>query len=128
MSESAQGGGARDGRKRPNMEVEMRLISIAAGAAILASCTTAPNVESRTAQNQREYEQLLVGKVAQPAVSCLPPFRANDMRVIDDSTIAFRDGARQTFVTHMVGPCNGLAGGRTSLVRKKFGLASTCRG
>lgn len=106
----------------------MRLISIATGAAILASCTTAPELPSRTAQSQREYEQLLAGKVAQPTVSCIAPYRANDMRVIDDSTIAFRNGARQTYVTHMVGACNGLANGHTALVTRKFGGADTCRG
>jgi hypothetical protein len=106
----------------------MRLISIATGAAVLASCTTAPPAPSRTAQNQREYEQLLVGKVAQPVVSCIPPYRANDMRVIDDSTIAFKNGARQTYVTHMMGPCSGLADGHYALVTRKFGGADTCRG
>jgi hypothetical protein len=106
----------------------MRLISIAAGAAILASCTTAPEVLTRTAQNQREYEMLLAGKVAQPPKSCIAHYQAEDMRVIDDATIAFRNGARQTYVAHMMGPCSGLANGRYALVTRKFGSADTCRG
>ena len=106
----------------------MRLLSVAAGAAMLASCTTAPDVPSRTAQGQREYEQLLAGKVAQPPVSCMPAYRSDDMRVIDDSTIAFKNGSRQTYVTHMMGPCTGLANGHYALVERKFGSSQTCRG
>jgi len=106
----------------------MRVISILTLGAILASCTTAPDVPSRTAQDQRQYEQLLAGKVARPPVSCVPSYRSEDMRVIDDSTIAFRNGARQTYVTHMMGPCTGLANGQYALVTRKFGTSQTCRG
>jgi hypothetical protein len=107
----------------------MRLISIMTGAAVLASCTTGPPVPaSRSAENQHAYEQLLVGKVAEAPISCLPHYRADDMRVIDDETIAFKDGSSRTYVTHMLGGCNNLAGGHYALVTKKYGTADTCRG
>src|SRR3954454_7172219 len=109
-------------------EVEMRLIFLMTGAAILASCTTGPPVPTRTAENQRAYEQLLVGKVAEAPLSCPPHYRADDMRVIDDNTIAFRDGTNRTYVTHMLGGCSNLASGHYALVTKKYGTADTCRG
>ena len=43
----------------------MRMISVLLAGAILASCTTGPPVPTRTADKQREFQQLLYGKVAQ---------------------------------------------------------------
>jgi hypothetical protein len=106
----------------------MRLIFLMAGTAILASCSTGPPAPTRTAQNQHAYEQLLAGKVAEAPISCLPHYRDDDMRVIDDYTIAYRDGSNRTYVTHMLGGCNNLAAGHYALVTKKYGTADTCRG
>src|SRR5206468_40731 len=75
-----------------------------------------------------ELAQLLAGKVAQRPISCLLHYSANDMRVIDDETIAFRDGARRTYVTHMNGPCSNLASGHSTLVTHQYGSADLCRG
>jgi hypothetical protein len=82
----------------------------------------------RRADKQAELAQLLVGKVAQRPVSCLPHYQSGDMRVIDDDTIAFRDGARRTFVAHMNGGCSNLGNGSTALVTHQFGTADLCRG
>ena len=102
------------------------LILLFAGAA-LVSCTTAPPQQTRTLAKQREYEQLLAGKVAGPPVSCLPHYSTNDMVVIDDSTIAFRQGTGRVYVNHMMGGCNNL-GGPYALVTRQFGNAQLCRG
>jgi hypothetical protein len=105
----------------------MRVIPIMMAGAVLASCTTAPYpAPTRTADKQREYQQLLEGKVAQAAVSCLPHYRNGDMRVIDDETIAFRDGTYRTYVTHMQGACNGI--GYYTLVTRLYGSSDLCRG
>ena len=107
----------------------MRLISMLMATAVLASCTTGPtSPPMRTAQKQQEFQQLLEGKVAQAPISCLPHFRSGDMRVIDDETIAFRDGSKRTYVAHMAGGCNNLSSGHYALVTKQFGTADLCRG
>ena len=107
----------------------MRLISILMAGAMLASCTTGPPPPPmRTAQKQQEFQQLLVGKVAQRPISCLPHYRSGDMRVIDDETIAFRDGSNRTYIAHMQGGCNDLGSGHNALVTHQFGTADLCRG
>ena len=107
----------------------MRVISLLLAGAMLASCTTGPYpAPIRTAEKQREYEQLLLGKVPQSAVSCLPHYRSGDMRTIDENTILFRDGTARTYVAHMQGPCTGLPTGHYALVTRQFGSADLCRG
>jgi hypothetical protein len=107
----------------------MRVIAVLMAGAVLASCTTGPYpAPTRTAEKQREYEQLLVGKVPQTPVSCLPHYRSGDMRTIDENTILFRDGANRVYVAHMQGGCNNLGSGSTALVTKQYGTANLCRG
>ena len=50
------------------------------------------------------------------------------MRVIDDDTIAFRNGNSRVYVAHMQGGCNNLAAGHNALVTHQFGNAELCRG
>jgi hypothetical protein len=109
-------------------EVEMRVISVLMAGAMLASCTTGPPEPTRSAQKQQEFQQLLNGKVAQGSVSCLPHYRSGDMRIIDDQTIAFRDGSSRVYVNHMQGACNNLGFGSYALVTRQFGSADLCRG
>ena len=105
----------------------MRLISVLMAGAVLASCTTAPPEPTRTADKQRDYEMALAGKVPQRPISCLPHYRANDMRTIDENTILFRNGST-TYVAHMRGGCNGLGSGSYALVTRQFGTADLCSG
>ena len=106
----------------------MRLISVLMVGAILASCTTGPPEPTRTAQNEREYQQLLSGKVAKAPISCLPHYQSGDMRVIDDDTIAFKNGGSRVFVAHMQGGCTSLSQGHNALVTHQYGNAELCRG
>ncbi|MFL6722024.1 MAG: hypothetical protein ACJ8FT_09525 [Sphingomonas sp.] len=106
----------------------MRVIFMLIAGAMVASCTTAPDLPTREPAKQAELQQLLVGKVAQQPISCLPHYRSNDMRVIDDQTIAFRDGSARTYVSHMLGSCSDLASGHYALVTRQFGSADLCRG
>ena len=48
------------------------------------------------------------------------------MVVIDEHTIAFRDGSRRVYVNQMQGGCSGL-GGANTLVTKTYGNAELCR-
>jgi hypothetical protein len=107
----------------------MRLISPLMAGAVLASCTTGPPQPTmRTAEAQRQYQQLLMGKVPQAPMSCLPNYRANDMIRIDENTILFREGSSRTYVAHMQGPCTGIVSGHYALVTHQFGGQGLCRG
>lgn len=106
----------------------MRLMSLALASGLLASCTTAPQPTYRSEAKNAELAKLLEGKVAQRPVTCLPHYRADDMRIIDEETIAFRDGGRQTYVAHMPGGCSNLGVGSTAIVTELHGTADLCRG
>ena len=105
----------------------MRGILLLVAGSLLASCANVPPQPERSLAKQREYEQLLAGKVAGPPMSCLPSYRSNDMVVIDPHTIAFKDGSRRVYVNNMQGGCGNLGGGYT-LVTKTYGTAELCRG
>ena len=107
----------------------MRRISLLLVTGGLMACATTAAVQpTRTAKAQQEYDKLLAGKVAGKPVSCLPTFNQNDMVVIDEQTIAFRQGRARVYVNHMQGGgCNNL-GGTYALVTRQFGNAELCRG
>jgi len=105
----------------------MRVISLLLAGGLLASCTTAPGPVARS-DKDKELAMLLNGKVAGRPMSCLPHYQSGDMRVIDENTIAFRDGSRRTFVAHMNGGCSNLGSGGSALVTHQFGTADLCRG
>ena len=106
----------------------MRVISLALAGGMLASCTTTPQQATRSPDKQVELTQLVAGKVALKPISCLPHYQSGDMRVIDEDTVAFRDGGRRTFVAHMNGGCSNLGSGGTALVTHQFGTGDLCRG
>jgi hypothetical protein len=107
----------------------MRVISLLMAGALLGSCAAGPwPAPTRTADKEREYQQLLMGKVAQAPVSCLPHYRSGDMRTIDENTILFRDGTHRVYVAHMQASCTGLPTGHYALVTRQFGSADLCRG
>lgn len=105
----------------------MRVIPLLLIGAGLVSCAMDSAQPPRTAQTQRQYEQLLAGKVAGPPQSCLQSHRANDMVVIDQNTIAFKAGTRRVYVNHMQGGCTNLGGGYTLVTRTSSGQG-LCRG
>src|SRR6476661_5217039 len=108
----------------------MRLIQVLLTGGLLASCTTAPPRETaRAPEKQAELAQLVAGKVAQQPISCLPyDTGAREMRVIDEETIAYRDGSYRTYVAHMNGACSNLGSSSTALVTHLYGTTRTCRG
>jgi hypothetical protein len=105
----------------------MRGIAFLLIGATLTACAAAPQ-PGRSAKAENRFQQLLAGKVAGPAVSCLPTFRANDMVVIDDQTIAFRDGSRRVWVANLSHSCSNLGSGHYALVTKRYGGTGLCRG
>jgi hypothetical protein len=90
----------------------------------------APPAPSPTqiAQSQAKFAQLTEGKVAGAPLGCLPSFRSSEMIVVDDDTIAFRNGPSQVYIAHMQGGgCTNLQGGHNTLVTRTPG-PNLCRG
>jgi len=106
----------------------MRAMSVLVVGAALASCSTAPEPVTRTPAKQAEFMQLVGGKIAQAPISCLPHYYANDMRIIDENTVVFRNGSSRAYVAHLNGGCSGLGNGYTTLVTRQFGTADLCTG
>lgn len=100
------------------------LIGLAVG-----SCTAAPPAETAAyaARQQAKLAALTAGKVAGAPVSCVPHYRTGDMIVINDDTIAFRDGNRRVYVNHMLGGCSNLESGHNALVTRSS-TSELCRG
>lgn len=96
-------------------------------AAMLAACSTTPVQETRSPKAQKELADALAGRVPGKPVSCLPNYRANDMQIIDDWTILFRDG-RTVYVQNPRGGCPGIGSRRNVLVTRLFGTNQLCSG
>jgi hypothetical protein len=94
---------------------------------LMACATTAAVQPARSVKAQKQYDQLLAGKIVGKPVSCLPSFNQNEMVVIDDQTIAFRNGRNRVYVNHMQGGCSNL-GGSYTLVTRQYGSSQLCRG
>lgn len=109
------------------MNRSAKLILGLSAAAMLAACSTAPVEPTRSARAQKELADALAGRVAGKPVSCLPNYRANDMQIIDDWTILFRDG-RTIYVQNPRGGCPGIGNRRNVLVTRLWGTNQLCSG
>ena len=103
----------------------MRGLSLVLIGAAVASCSTAP--ESRSPRAEDHLQRVLAGKVALAPVDCLRSYSSNDMIVIDDGTILFREGGRIYRNDLGGGRCSGLSMGNALLTRQ-FGGQGLCRG
>ena len=92
----------------------------------LAGCGVVGD-QPRTARAETHLTRALSGKVAGKAVDCLPAFRSNDMSVIDDNTILFRDGRSTVYRNDPPGGCRPIGAPGYALVTHIFG-PSLCRG
>ncbi|MEO7814234.1 MAG: hypothetical protein ABIR87_02185 [Sphingomicrobium sp.] len=106
----------------------MRILIIAVAATTLAACQTADyQPAQRSARAQQTFDKALAGKVAGKPDNCLPLRRSNDMVVIDDDTIIYRDG-RTTYVNKPLGSCTNLGNGSYALVTRSGNGSMLCRG
>ena len=105
----------------------MRIVPILLVGSLLAACSTAPQ-PLRSAKAEQRYQALLAGKAAGAPQSCLPSYRSNDMVVIDDNTVLFREGSNRTWVNRLQGGCSNLGSGHYALVTRTYGGAGLCRG
>ncbi len=96
-------------------------------AALLASCSTAPDQYTRSPKAEKELAEALAGRVAGAPVRCISNYTTQQMQVIDDWTILFRDG-RTVYVQKPRGSCPGLASQSRTLVTRQFGTNQFCDG
>lgn len=109
------------------MNARSNLILAFAAATVLASCSTAPVQEVRSPRAQRELADALAGRVPGKPVACLPSYRADNMQIIDDWTILFKDG-RTVYVQNPRGGCPGIGSRRNVLVTRLWGTNQLCSG
>ena len=103
-------------------------LTILASAGVLASCATTGQPQQRSPKALAELASYLDGRTPGKPVSCLPTYRRNDMVVIDENTILFREGANRVWRNDVSGPCNGLGSPGRALLTKQFSSSSLCRG
>ena len=105
----------------------MRPAAVLIIAAAASACAASATPQPRTAQAQTKLTKALVGKVAGPRVSCLPSYRTNDMRIIDDNTILFREGRNLVYRNDPPGGCSPMGRGAYTLVTRSP-TGQMCRG
>jgi hypothetical protein len=105
------------------------LITAALATATLTGCAVNDTQQGqRSVRAQQTLDRYLVGKTAGAPRSCLPYYRSQDMVVVDDRTILFRDGSNRVWRTDPAGGCSGLGRPGTALVTRSFGGTGLCRG
>ena len=105
----------------------MRSMSLLLLTAALGGCMAAPE-PPRTAKAEAHLQKLLAGKAAGPARSCLPEYRSDNMVVIDDNTVVFRDGRTVYRNDFVGGGCSRLGSGYYALLTRRMGGSGLCRG
>lgn len=109
------------------MDARSWLTFALAGTALLGACSTTPAQQARSERAQKELDEALAGRVQGKPVACLPTYRADNMQIIDDWTILFRDG-RTVYVQNPRGGCPGIGSHRNVLVTRLFGTTQLCSG
>jgi hypothetical protein len=104
---------------------KLLLIAVAGGAVV--ACSALPDEQAPSPRAQRELADALAGRTAGPPVRCIPNYRANQMQVIDDGTILFRDGGT-VYLQRPQGGCPGISTGGRTLVTRTFGSNNLCDG
>ena len=103
------------------------LIACCSIATLLTACsTTAPQPE-RSAEAEAQLTRALAGRVAGPPVKCIPTYRADDMDIIDDWTILFKDGGT-VYLQNPRGGCTGIANHRNVLISRPMPSNQLCSG
>jgi hypothetical protein len=97
------------------------------GLALLASCASAPDQITHTPKAQAKLTQALAGRAPGPAVDCIRNYPANQMQIVDDSTILFDQGGT-VYVQQPRGGCPGIGTPGNTLVTRSRGTNSTCSG
>jgi len=102
-------------------------ILLLVGGTLIASCSTPAAQDARRDRAAQELASALAGRTAGEPVNCVPNFRVDQMQVIDDETLLFRDGST-IYLQKTKGSCPGLASGANTLVTRSFGINQLCNG
>ena len=105
----------------------MRLAAILLVAAAASACAASAANEPRTAKAESEFQRELAGKVAGAPLKCLPSYRSNDMTIIDDNTILYRDGRNRVYRNDPPGGCSPMGNPGYTLVFRPLS-GQSCRG
>ena len=107
----------------------MRVLTLLLIASAVASCSTAPPVQSadQVARTQAKLAQLTAGRIAGQPVACLTRNQSDDMTIIPGGAVAFRDNARRLYINHMQGSCPNLRDTQALLTRP-VATTQLCRG
>ena len=109
------------------MQARSMLIPALSAVIIVAACATTASQPTRSAQAEADLAKALAGRVAGPPVRCISTYHADDMQIIDDWTILFKDG-RTTYVQTPRGGCWGIAGHHNILISKPMPSTQLCSG
>lgn len=109
------------------MHSKSMLIPGFTAAIMLAACSTTPSQPERSAEAEAQLTKALAGRVAGAPVKCIPTYRADDMDIIDDWTILFKDGST-IYVQNPRGGCPGIANHRNVLVSRPIPSNQLCSG
>jgi hypothetical protein len=105
----------------------MRPAAIILIAAAASACAASAATEPRTAKAETRLQKALAGKVAGAPVKCLPSYRSNDMTIIDDNTILYRDGRNRVYRNDPPGGCSPMGNPGYTLVTRPL-TGQSCRG
>lgn len=95
--------------------------------AALASSSSAISHSEQSPAASAKLAKSLAGRTAGPAVRCVPNFRNDEMKVIDDGTILFGKG-KTVYLQKPAGGCPSLRIGGYSLVARQFASNRMCQG
>ena len=109
------------------MRLRSMLVPGLSAAILLAGCSTTPSQPERSAEAEAELSKALAGRVAGTPVKCIPTYRADDMDIIDDWTILFKDGGT-VYLQNPRGGCPGIANHRNVLVSRPMPSNQLCSG
>ena len=109
------------------MSARSMLIPGLSAVIIIAACSTTASQPTRSAQAEADLAKALAGRVAGTPVKCIPTYRADDMRIIDDWTILFKDGST-IYLQNPRGGCPGIAAHRNVLISKPMPSNQLCSG
>lgn len=101
----------------------MRTMLPLLAASVLAACSTAPQPFDRSERAEALLQRELAGlAVTGPPQSCIPHYRADQMTVVDDRTILFRDGPSRVWRNETRGNCESASLGSTLVFRTTTGM------
>ena len=100
------------------------------GAALVASCASTPEQITHSPKAQKELDAALAGRTPGPAVDCILNYPAEDMQVIDDWTLLFKDNrdSHIVYVQNPRGGCPGVGNPNNTLITHHVGTTQICSG